>query len=348
MDLIDRYLNAVSFWLPKDRKEDILKELAEDLLSEKEEKEAGLDRAMTGPEVEALLKTRGRPFQMAGRYLPSRHLIGPALFPMYVFALKLAVWIGFGVALVLPLALSFLLPGRSASLANVLARSFDSCWTLALTWFAMITIGFAVAESVQGRSGLGRDWNPSRLPAVRDGLKVKLSSSIAEILFGALFLFAWLGAFRVPVLILRGGEPIQLTASPLWLDLRGPYLVPIAMLTLTDIVMSAISLARPHLTRWRVAARAAVDAISAGLIGSLLLAHQEETRAALKGLKGLKDMAAGAAKLETLREWSLATALLAIAGAEAVSCVVGLVRLARWRTLESRAVARGQSSRAKP
>ena len=74
MDLIDRYLNAVGFWLPKDRKEDILKELAEDIRSEKEEKEAGLGRAMTGPEVEALLKTRGRPFQMAGRYLPSRHL----------------------------------------------------------------------------------------------------------------------------------------------------------------------------------------------------------------------------------------------------------------------------------
>ncbi len=123
MDLIDRYLNAVGFWLPKDRKADILKELAEDIRSEREEKESELGRPMAPAEVESLLKTRGRPFEMAGRYLPGRHLIGPTLFPMYVFALKLAAWIGLGVAVILPFALAYLLPSRSASPADVLAKS---------------------------------------------------------------------------------------------------------------------------------------------------------------------------------------------------------------------------------
>jgi hypothetical protein len=339
MDLIDRYLNAVGFWLPKDRKADILKELAEDIRSEKEEKETGLSRPMTGPEVEALLKTRGRPFQMARRYLPSRHLIGPALFPMYIFALKLAAWIGLSVAVVLPLALSFLLPGRSASPAGVLAGSFESCWMLALTWFAMITIGFAVAESVQGRSGLGRAWNPSRLPAIKNGLKARRASSLAEIIFGALFLFWWLGTFRVPGLVVRDGEPVSLPASPLWLDLRSRFLVPIALLILAGIVLAAVSLARPNLTRWRVGARAELDAVSSGLIVTVLVAHKEEIRAAFRGLKGLKDAAAGMAKVEALRDWALANVLLAIAIGGLISCIVGLVRLARWRTLESRAAA---------
>jgi hypothetical protein len=56
MDLIDRYLNVVGFWLPKDRKADILRELAEDINSEKEEREAEWGRPMTEREVEALLK----------------------------------------------------------------------------------------------------------------------------------------------------------------------------------------------------------------------------------------------------------------------------------------------------
>jgi len=335
MDLIDRYLNAVGFWLPKDRKADILRELAEDIRSEKEEKEAGLGRPMIRPEVEAFLKMRGRPSQTASRYLPSRHLIGPAFFPMYVFALKLAGWILLGVALILPLALSIFLPERSASVVNVLTKSFESCWDLALAWFAMITIGFAVAEYVQSRPGSVQHWNPSRLPAVKDGLRVKRSSAIAEIVFGALFLFAWIGAFRIDGFIFPHGEPIRLAASPLWLSLRGPYFGPISILILAGIALSAIDLARPHVMRWRVAARAAVDAVSAVMIGSLLLAHKEETQAALKGLRSLKDTAAGAAKLEGLRDWGLVIVLLVIAIGSVVSCVVRLVRFIRWRTDDS-------------
>ena len=39
MQLLDRYLQAVQFWLPKQEKQDIILELSEDLHSEIEEKE---------------------------------------------------------------------------------------------------------------------------------------------------------------------------------------------------------------------------------------------------------------------------------------------------------------------
>jgi hypothetical protein len=291
---------------------------------------------MTEREVEALLKKRGRPSQTAARYLPGRHLIGPTLFPMYAFALKLAGWIWLGVAVTLLVARSLIISDRPASFAHILFESFESSWDLALAWFAMITVGFAVAEYVQRRPGSARDWNPSRLPSVRDGLKVKRSSSIAEMLWSVLFLLAWLGAFPVADFIFPHGEPIQLAASPLWLDLRGPYFIPIVVLILADIALSAIDLARPQLSRGRVALRAADDALTAVLFGSLLIVHGEETRAALNGLKGLKDAAAGAAKLEILRDWGLALVLLFIAAGSAVSCVVRLVRLTRRRAWASR------------
>lgn len=59
MELIDRYLQAVGFWLPRKQRQDILAELAEDLQSQIEEKEAGLNRKLSEAELESLLKEPG-------------------------------------------------------------------------------------------------------------------------------------------------------------------------------------------------------------------------------------------------------------------------------------------------
>ncbi len=330
MNLIDRYLDAVGFWLPKDRKADILDELAEDIRSEREEKEAGLGRSLTQPEVEALLKSRGRPFQTAGRYLPPRVLIGSTLFPMYVMALKIAAWIGLGVSVVLPLALAYLLPSRSAAPAAVLVRSLDSLWSLALTWFALITIGFAVAERSQGGSGAAKDWDPNRLPPVKAGRRTSRASSLAEIIFGALVLSWWLGASRLPGLIVRNGEPLEIAASPLWQDLRGRFLVPIALVLLAGILLAAVDLIQPRFSRWRTGARVAVDAAMAGMLTLALLPHKEGIRASFRGLRSGGEGLSGAA---SLRDWVLANVLLAIALGSLVSCLIGLVRFFRRRTV---------------
>src|SRR5271165_1519373 len=103
-DLINRYLQAVGFWLPRDQKQDILAELSEDLRSQLEDREEEFGRALTESEVADLLKKRGRPIFVAGQFLPQHTLIGPALYPIYVFVLKivalcyvvpwLLVWLG--------------------------------------------------------------------------------------------------------------------------------------------------------------------------------------------------------------------------------------------------------------
>src|SRR5215467_9350422 len=87
MELLDRYLHAVGFWLPRKQKQDILAELSEDLRSQIEEKETELGRKLTECDLEALLKQRGRPVLVANHYLPQQYLIGPALFPIYRFVL---------------------------------------------------------------------------------------------------------------------------------------------------------------------------------------------------------------------------------------------------------------------
>src|SRR5947209_15980425 len=91
MDLLDRYLQAVKFWLPKDQKNDIIAELSEDLRSEIEEKESASGRKLNDNELSDLLKQRGRPVFVASRYLPQEQLIGPALFPIYRLVLKIVM-----------------------------------------------------------------------------------------------------------------------------------------------------------------------------------------------------------------------------------------------------------------
>src|SRR5260370_12410389 len=87
MELLDRYLEAIEFWLPKRQRQDIIAELSEDLRSQIEEKETELGRKLEDAEAEAILKRCGSPLAVASRYRPQQYLIGPTLFPIYRFVL---------------------------------------------------------------------------------------------------------------------------------------------------------------------------------------------------------------------------------------------------------------------
>jgi tRNA U54 and U55 pseudouridine synthase Pus10 len=68
MELVDRYLKTVGSYLPKEQKEDILRELSENIRSEIEDKEAELGRPLIEVEQEAIVKRQGNPLLVAGRY----------------------------------------------------------------------------------------------------------------------------------------------------------------------------------------------------------------------------------------------------------------------------------------
>mgnify|MGYP001334056207 CR=1 FL=1 len=54
MELIERYLQAVEFWLPKAQRQDIIAELSEDIRAQVEERESELGRSLNEQEAEAL------------------------------------------------------------------------------------------------------------------------------------------------------------------------------------------------------------------------------------------------------------------------------------------------------
>jgi hypothetical protein len=200
---------------------------------------------------------------------------------------------------------------------------------MALTLFAMITIGFAAGERLQGRSADRGDWNPRRLPAVRDALKVSRGSSLVDIVANLFFLAWWLGGFSFPIVLSAGGT---LPPSALWVDFHSRYFIPIGVFIAAGAVLALINLIRPNLTPLRVGTRAVIDAATPVIIFLTLGAHAGEITSAWAAMTRAAD---GAGKLAGIRDWSLALTLGIIAGACLFSCVRGIIRIVRWRALQS-------------
>jgi len=253
MDLINRYLQAVKFWLPKNQKQDIIAELAEDLRSQIEDREAELGRQLNESEVAELLKQRGRPVLVANRYRPQQHLIGPVLFPIYLFVLEVVagfyllpwvlVWIT--VAIFRPVH-----PGQS--LIATIGSFWTSFWPMAFFMVGSITTVFAILERVQDKSKFMEQWDPRKLPPVRDPNRIPLSTSVTELTVNIVFCSWWLwwaGGHWYPTLIHLAG--VTVTLAPVWRYFFWGYF----LLGVVNTVASAVNVFRPHWTLERAVFR---------------------------------------------------------------------------------------------
>jgi hypothetical protein len=94
MDLIEDYLRAVAALLPKAQRDDIVAELRDTILTRTEEREAALGRPLTPDEIEAVLREIGHPLVVAARYGEGpQHVVGPMLYPYWLFAVKVVLLI---------------------------------------------------------------------------------------------------------------------------------------------------------------------------------------------------------------------------------------------------------------
>lgn len=269
MDLLDRYLQAVGFWLPKKQREDILAELSEDLHSQVEEQEAKLGRKLAQPEIECLLKMRGRPVLVANRYLPQQYLIGPLLFPIYRFVLMvvglcyLVPWI------IVAIVLMYYRAGHAQeSWMKTLLTIWGSWWGTTFVAVGIVTIVFAALERVNARTHFLEDWEPKELPKLRDRNRIPRSASIFEMAVLIAFGVWWIGFMWSPVLINRPGVRIVMSPSA-WRYFFWGF----GLLTLANICVSAANLMRPYWTRLRASLRLVTDLIGSGLFCWILKAH---------------------------------------------------------------------------
>jgi hypothetical protein len=269
MELIDRYLQAVKFWLPEAQKEDIIAELSEDIRSQIEEKEGELGRQLNDSEVGAILKQVGPPVFVANRFLPQQYLIGPLLFPIYRFVLKIAalgylipwvlVWIGLMI---------FTQSYRAEHFGGSFIRAFGSLWSS--LWFAafitvgVVTIVFAVLERTQALTGALQNWDPHKLPPVRDPNRIPRSSSITEFIVGVLFLIWWVDTFSSQTALRF--TAIQITLAPVWRYFFWGFL----FVSVVNVALAAANLFHPHWSRLRAGVRLASDCAGSVLFCWLL------------------------------------------------------------------------------
>ncbi|MFO0585238.1 MAG: hypothetical protein U0229_23410 [Anaeromyxobacter sp.] len=164
MDVVERYLLAVQTWLPAELRVDVVKELRGDLEAELAERAAAAARPLGSEEIEAVLRRRGHPLEVAGAYLPHRHLVGPALYPAY----RLAVG-GLVLGVLVPLWLLVMGPLAVLSGAGVGDALLDGFWGLvraAVFAVGLVTLLFAAVERGYVRLGFFERWRPGSFAAL--------------------------------------------------------------------------------------------------------------------------------------------------------------------------------------
>lgn len=241
-ELIDRYLAAVAANLAKKDRGDIVAELRDVLTMKIEAREEELGRPLDRREVEALLKAFGHPLEVAGRYGKAQHLIGPAVYPFYVFALKATLLI----VAALYIAAWFLdlaLGGRIETLRGELVPTL-------MIAFAAVTLTAAAIDRYGKADKLLRNWKPSQLPMLGAPKSRSPFEVLLEVAMAGLVTLWWVGLVDYGA---SDGRGVDVAFAPIWDRLYWPFLV----LLLSQIALGVFELVAPGLVRLHAALRIA-------------------------------------------------------------------------------------------
>jgi hypothetical protein len=160
MDLLDRYLAAVAALLPKTQREDIVAELRDILLNQMEEKEAKLGRPLTARSARPCSRPSATRSPWRGGSA-IRTLIGPELYPFYMFAVKVLLVLA-AVVSAIPLVISTIIdPGGSA---GGFARFLSGFLTTGMTLIGVATCwAYGIERGWIPRTA-SPDWKVADLP----------------------------------------------------------------------------------------------------------------------------------------------------------------------------------------
>jgi hypothetical protein len=217
MELLDRYLQAVKKYLPKNRRDDIVAELRSNILEQVEDKEAELGRPLTLEEEEEMLRKHGHPMQVATRYMPQQQLIGSTVFPYYWFTLKAALPMAL-LAYTVVMSLTFVSqPVTFGRLVSMLVR-FPQIALYTAFWITVVFIvmDFAQSKYVKDSHTLYA-WSPRQLPPVEPGEDSR-SKSVFEVIASGLGVLWLLAVPSLPFLLLGPADNLlrYMQPGPVW------------------------------------------------------------------------------------------------------------------------------------
>ena len=221
-ELFERYLQAVRTYLPRRGRGDIVAELRANLEAQREEREAELGRPLTEGEMIDWLKELGPPLEMASRYHAPRYLIGPVVFPLYWWVLRLAVSCA---SLVYAISIIVRLIFESHG-GDWVASQIAQYPAILITVAAWVTAAFAILQYIIERYpekcpdlvAAAPHWSPTSLPALEKepppgGKPRSFTTAVAELVAHFIVLIWILLIPRYPFLLMGPGAAI-LNHSP--------------------------------------------------------------------------------------------------------------------------------------
>lgn len=185
MEMVDRYVYAVTQKLPQTQREDIaieLRGLIEDMLEER----VGENGSVTDKIVEEVLMELGSPRAMAQKYRGSkRYLIGPELYESFILVLKI-VLISVGLSLATAFVVRTVI--NPVEILDYFIEFIVTTVTTVPQALGWVTLGFALGEFYGGFKKedlkLDKNWMPSMLPPIPHPKKhIKRSEPIIAIVF---------------------------------------------------------------------------------------------------------------------------------------------------------------------
>jgi hypothetical protein len=262
MQLLENYLKAVADGLPPDEREDILRELSEDIRSEMDEKAAEVQRPLSEAEQREILRRHGNPLLLAARYRHDnrtlslgRELIGPALFPFYVRVLSFNLGLTF--VIIGSIFTALIVAGQRVSVGAV-------AWNVLLQLviqFSVVTLIFSLIQKHMSKNpdrwdlgaprGVHLDLGYAKLgknvrAGGRDSAWVSRFESISILVASAVAL-VWLRGVQLDPFLLFGPAASFLKLAPVW-----SQVIPvIAVLTFLEMARASINFVRPDWMRFR-------------------------------------------------------------------------------------------------
>ena len=159
MKLIDKYMNAVAYYLPAKRRDEIVRELRANILDQLENQ----FEHSTDKELSVILTNMGHPQKVAAQCIPPQRLVSEELFPMYKQALSYGLILVF-IIKVIQASIVFI----SSAHINLFGFAFGFVNT-SLLMFAVVTGVFYVFSNPPGGKSFFKIhdcWTPEKLPTI--------------------------------------------------------------------------------------------------------------------------------------------------------------------------------------
>ncbi|MEE2024992.1 hypothetical protein [Alkalimonas mucilaginosa] len=195
MDLLERYLAAVQQELPKEKQQDVTRELKANILDQLDAMQEQAPSLTDEERIHSVLKQLGPPKQMAHQFAPPTPLIPIGLMPLFSYTLAMV----FGILFLIQVIQSSLLWLGNENLGLLLmlkhmAGGFIRDATFA---FSVITFGFWVIGKEQGSAcKSAASWDPAKLPQLaKPWQQIELSDIFIDLATYLFLLLIWYPVF---------------------------------------------------------------------------------------------------------------------------------------------------------